>query len=315
MAGDQLLFLELAKALGQDSRPLRAVKAAAEIPLEAMKGYNTGAEFSDSIRKRKLEQMPLSEILGQMPEGTEGYGNLTQEQFKPTSEILTGIAALRKANREPTQKPRNLQQVQGVVYNNRPAVFDPDPNLKNHMFYADTMDPVDFGATPSGGSGGTPAVPSPKVPPTLPNEAIDFNTRASTIAKTLQDIRSTYKPEYVGPVAGPVSKIIDTKTPWGNPDRSLFRNRVAKAFNDLVYLRTGKQLNQDESVRMADEFISKNNTPVAFNSALTSMTEEMNGLVSNRRKGYLQAGYRVGGVGDTGNDSSNPPNKDPLGIF
>lgn len=71
MAGDQLLFLKLAEALGQDSRPLRAVKAGAQIPFQAMEGYDTGAQFGDRIRQRKFKDSPVGSYFesGTPPDG------------------------------------------------------------------------------------------------------------------------------------------------------------------------------------------------------------------------------------------------------
>lgn len=108
----EALFAELAKALGQPSRASRAVTAAADIPFEAMKGYDTAAEFGDSIRKRKLAQQTLHDALGgQMPAGTEGFGNLTTETADALAKPITAFAALDKANKEGQAKTADFMSL------------------------------------------------------------------------------------------------------------------------------------------------------------------------------------------------------------
>lgn len=155
------LFLELAKALGQDSRPLRAVKAAAAIPLEAMKGYDTGATFADSIRKRRLEQTPLSQILGRpMPSGTEEYGNLTPETGGMLAKPFEAIAAIDKANREGRDKPADYlthdQATKGLTGIQR-GTLTPEDTAWLQSFPHDKIPRLDFSQYSSAKAGGESA--------------------------------------------------------------------------------------------------------------------------------------------------------------
>lgn len=130
----EALFAELAKALGQPSRASRAVTAAADVPLEAMKGYNTAAEFGDTIRKRKLGQQTLLEALGgQMPAGTEGYGSLTTEAAGTLAKPLEAIAAIDKANKEGRGKPEDFYDAAQTD-----AVASGDPTKLNVAFHGKT---------------------------------------------------------------------------------------------------------------------------------------------------------------------------------
>ena len=97
MASDYL-YGKLADALSRPSNAYLAAQEGLAIPGKVIEGYNTGAAFADALRKRRNERMTLQQILGHLPPGTEGYGNVTQEQFKPTAELLAGIGAIEKAN-------------------------------------------------------------------------------------------------------------------------------------------------------------------------------------------------------------------------
>lgn len=99
------LYDKLAEAYARPSGAYRTFQTAADIPQKALEGYLAGSQVADSIRERKNKQRTLTDILGgTMPAGTEGYGNLTAEQFKPTAEILSGIGAIDKANKSGAPK-------------------------------------------------------------------------------------------------------------------------------------------------------------------------------------------------------------------
>lgn len=300
------LFDKLAEAYARPSGAYRAASAAIDVPNQGIEGYLQGVQAGDAISKSKRGRRNIGDVLGQ---GLEG---LSENEARDLAPVMTAYSAFLKSQKEATERPQKYQQGQFTV-DGKLTRFDP---ITGQYETADSPGsravPISgkpLGETPNVITG-TPNI-SPRVPPTVPNEGIDFNTRAKTLAETLRNVRSTFKPEYVGPAAGRIGAFQDKYiSSQANPDRSLFRNRVAKAFNNLVYLRTGKQLNEDESTRMAEEFINRNSTPVAFMSALQSMDEEMNSLVANRNREYSKAGYRVGS-----NDTLPAQNADPLGLF
>lgn len=118
MAGDQLLFLKLAEALGQDSRGLRAVKAGAQIPFQAMEGYETGAKFGDTIRQRKLNRQTLGEALGGQPLET-GIMNMTGEGGAAQNTNIDNLIALDKARKEVKRSTQlfGTRGDKGLTYN------------------------------------------------------------------------------------------------------------------------------------------------------------------------------------------------------
>jgi len=98
MANERLFEL-LAQALSQPSGAYKAATAALDIPNQALQGYLGGSDIADKLRQRKLAQQTLFQMLGpNLPQGTEGYGNLTQEQFEPVAKLLTGLGSIKRAN-------------------------------------------------------------------------------------------------------------------------------------------------------------------------------------------------------------------------
>lgn len=320
MSVDPHLYEELAKALGQPSKAYLAATEALNIPRKGLEGYLEGTDAADKIQDSRFDHQSLEQALGgQVPESLAGFRGLNVRQMKPTAELLTGVGALDKALRGPAGKEDRIQQGQ-FQYNGMLTRFNPisgDYDALTPEGWKTIGLPSDLpkpGSNKTSTSGSIPSGGdiSPRVPPTIPNEGADFFTRADTLRETLDNVKKTFRPDYVGPIDGRVGAIEDKYiSSMADPDRSLFRNRVAKAFNNLVYLRTGKQLNESESDRMAEEFIQKNNTPVAFQTALQSMGEEMNSLVANRRKAYASAGYRGSAGMGNGADSQNQSVGDP----
>lgn len=130
-----------------------------------------------------------------------------------------------------------------------------------------------------------------KTKPNLPDAEAEWFSKAQNVAEIMDDVNKLYKDSYVGPLGGRLGRATDVYTPFGNADRSKFRNLVAKGFNNLIYLRSGKQINQEEALRMAEEFMSQNNTPVAFKSAWDTMAKELNTLAQQRQENLEKMGF------------------------
>lgn len=83
MAGDQLLFLKLAEALGKPSKAYRAAEAGLGIPEKALEGYDKGSDLAEKYRKRQIGQQSLRDILGSnVPERFSKVADIPQEQVE-----------------------------------------------------------------------------------------------------------------------------------------------------------------------------------------------------------------------------------------
>lgn len=306
------LYAALAEALSKPSRASREAQAGIGAIDQGIEGYRSGAKLGDEIRKRKIQRQTLAESLGgNVPPPLSEFGKTSTDEFTALAPAITAAASLERATRERHEaKTPRLQQGQ-FQYDGMLTRFNPDPvNGGYEALTPEGWKPIGAPKAPVPGSAPSGSVPtggtvSPRIPPTTPSSESDFFSKSDTLKGIFNEINATFKPEYVGPVQARANRAIDVYSPWGEADRSRFRNQVAKVFNNLIYLRSGKAINDSEAERMAEEFMSTNNSEVAFKSALGSMQDEMNSLAANRRKALVQSGYR--GASGLGDQSASTP--------
>jgi len=121
----------------------------------------------------------------------------------------------------------------------------------------------------------------------------DFNTLATQIDK----VRKSVKPEYVGPVQGRTGELAQTvDLPsiglGANKERSDFLSNVNSIRNQLIYLRSGKQINESEYERLIKELPDETRSYVDFQAKLDNFQNVFNEIAQNRRKAFEEGGYR-----------------------
>lgn len=139
----EALFQMLAQALSQPSHAYRAATEALAIPGNAASGYMEGSEIADKINQRRMARQTLSQTLGgSMPEGTEGFGNLTVAQADRLARPLTAMAALRKANREvPEKEPATLESILAGKVSRGEMTMDHAAEIKRSMTPSSNVKP------------------------------------------------------------------------------------------------------------------------------------------------------------------------------
>lgn len=93
----EALFQALAEALSKPPKNYQALQTAFQIPEAGIKGYKEGADLADEIRKRKLNQSTLSEVLGGNVRGLEEFGNTPFSSVKEIGQGVSGLSDLVKA--------------------------------------------------------------------------------------------------------------------------------------------------------------------------------------------------------------------------
>lgn len=132
----------------------------------------------------------------------------------------------------------------------------------------------------------------PKVAPTIPSEFVDKLQKIDSMKEAFSKVKELFDPSYIGPVAGRLGKLQDATGFGADSKRAEFRAWVANMFNSMIYLRSGKQINQEEANRLADEFISMNRSNQDFEGNLRKMEQEFSTLESTTKKQLGNAGYR-----------------------
>lgn len=100
MASDYL-YAKLAEALSRPSDAYLAAQEGLEIPKKAAAGYNAGADFADSIRRRREDRQTLSEVLGGSVEGlSPELQNLPFGRIKEVGSSLGDLAKFSMVGRQ-----------------------------------------------------------------------------------------------------------------------------------------------------------------------------------------------------------------------
>lgn len=105
-----------------------------------------------------------------------------------------------------------------------------------------------------------------------------------TLGTALEAVKAAYKPELVGPLAGRYSEgsqsIPGLPVPAGAADLS---SKLAQVQNTLIYLRSGKQINEQEFTRLKKELPLMTDKPDVFVTKLANTESMMQTLAANRQ--------------------------------
>jgi hypothetical protein len=83
--------------------------------------------------------------------------------------------------------------------------------------------------------------------------------------------------------------------------RAEFRALTHNLFNTIIYLRSGKQINEEEAKRLLDELPTMNISPVAFQAKIKKFSWELDSIQRGKVRELKGAGYRnVGGSQKSG---------------
>lgn len=146
--------------------------------------------------------------------------------------------------------------------------------------------------TPNPGTGQL----GPKTAPTMPAEMVTKKQQFNTANDILEEIEESFKPEYVGVVNSWLGKASDKLDIKGQEDRAYFRKMIGKLFNNLVYMRSGKQINEEEGRRLADEFMSKHPSLTEYKAGIRALKFELKSIGKNLDREIAAAGYNQKGT-------------------
>ena len=115
----------------------------------------------------------------------------------------------------------------------------------------------------------------------LTNEMITAESQLSTLKDSFQRVRELYKPEYVGAVAGRLGGLQEATT--GLPqEQAAFYADLADIQNTLIYLKSGKQINESEYQRLLKQIPDKNLPESVFNARMQEFERVMNDVERSR---------------------------------
>lgn len=122
----------------------------------------------------------------------------------------------------------------------------------------------------------------------MPNEMITQNQQIGTLKETLNRVKTLYKKDYVGPVAGRVAGL-EESTVGLSTEQAIFNADNAQIQNTLVYLMSGKQINEQEYARLKKQLPDKNLPPSVYEARMDTFEKTLDSIIKEREKN--QGGY------------------------
>ena len=131
----------------------------------------------------------------------------------------------------------------------------------------------------------------------LPSEMITTEQQIGTLKETLGRVKKNYDPAYVGFVAGRLGKFGE-KTIGVGEKASSFYSDVAQLRNTLIYLMSGKQINEQEYKRLTEQMPVETMPVSTFNARMKNFEATLDSIIKERQKG-------MGGYGKQGQPIKN----------
>lgn len=251
----------------------------------AKNGISLKAKSPEKISPYGQEALSFAEKKAQI----ESKYREPKDEKSKTEEQLTR-AALREAfGREPTNQ-EILDAMQERAVNRAKSM--PAPT-------------VYVGTTPegkpivTGGTKGSPELRTPEVPgggkigpklANMPSEMVVAEQQISTLNNTLQRVDDNFDAEFVGPLAGRFGAL---KEQWtGLPEKqAMFYADLAQINNSLVYLMSGKQINEQEFKRLQKQLPIATLPESVFKSRMKTFRSTLDSILEERHKNMK--GYGV----------------------
>lgn len=225
-------------------------------------------------------------------------------ESKNRAEIAKGQMDLREMLARMMEQGRNDRQQTAI--DSRPDVtgsnqYSGTDANGNMVFFHTKGDPSPF-AVPT--PGGKPL--GPKTEPTLPAGEAEKSGGLEGMKVDLAKAKELYFDPEKGPRRDWVgmydSRMGDFKDLTGilgsaDPKRVTFKSIISGLQNQILYLRSGKAINEAEFGRLMKELPDPNRSEVDFEARLANFERELNNIAAARSAAFGQAGYRNQGTG------------------
>lgn len=125
----------------------------------------------------------------------------------------------------------------------------------------------------------------------LTGEMITTQQQIGTVDDTFKRVKELYRPEFVGPIQGRAGAVRSATV--GNPeDRATFYSALQDINNTLVYLKSGKQINEQEYARLKGAMPHRNLADSDFRARMIEFEKVFNSIITERQKNM--GGYGKG---------------------
>ena len=143
----------------------------------------------------------------------------------------------------------------------------------------------------------TTGVIKPKTDKDLPDAEIDFLEKAGTLNNQIDFIDKQMAAgdewkSWVGPYDARVGRIQDVSGVGANKDRAVFQSTIQDIQNMMIYMRSGKQINESEYERIVKAMPDVNDSEKVFPAKWARFKQVMKDVMDSREKRLKdQPGY------------------------
>lgn len=277
-------------------------------PSKVTSEFATGMTLQDSIAQKKADRMKAEEELKKEINAAKILAAQKQKEAEfaanPTLQGAYGVAPVKGAEGMFDREKEKMK------------LAEEDTRQRNYVrqLYTDAngqsyavLGKVDKAGNPvvvpvSAGEGQH----QPFIPPTMPAEQVEktgtFDTLAGLMTR-LKDAVSTVNPQtktpeltqegkgYLGLIDAPSQKLKQF-TNAADPAASVFYQTLQDLKNQIIYLRSGKQINEEEYKRLRAAMPNEMKGETTFLPDLANFERTFNQIRENRAKAFQQAGFR-----------------------
>ena len=303
----------LANAAGEQNPNVEGIDPGSYETLLRLK-TDRNAKVAQAAKDRVAQELALEKLRS----GYSEYDPATQttrtypgvQDFNIKYDAAGNPYAERGPSYGPAMKPKSMSGG-----SNQGGYFTPRgvDAATNQPVYSHSKQPGLFYADMTPYKGGAPGAFTLK---SLPSDQITQESSLATLDLALKNINDSFNSDLVGPVASRVGKGKQYVEGLATPEATNFYSNVADLRNQILYLRTGKQINETEYQRLLAAVPNENMSPTDFRKRLANTQKLIKTIIESRAKALSGSGYR-GASSNLPQIPSEPQNSnsDPLGLF
>jgi hypothetical protein len=124
----------------------------------------------------------------------------------------------------------------------------------------------------------------------LTNEMITANQQIGTLKETLSKVKEDYDPDFVGPISGRIGSTKEATIGIPEKQASFYAN-LEQTKNSLIYLLSGKQINEGEYNRLLKQLPDRNLPSNVFKVRMREFDRTLDSIIKEREAG--SGGYGI----------------------
>jgi hypothetical protein len=267
------------------------------------KGVDIGSKLAEQKARRKKEEQDLLQQIEQLKlqqkqqalKEKESAAGMIPMKSKKTTAVVSGEEV-------PVKPYETSRDVTPEVYKAlNPAEKTPDQGQSDFIKTTfTTPDGRAFAVHGRPGKEGEVKVseipisgtPRPFVAPLLPAEQAEKTATFGTLSDIMGRIGKQKKDEYIGPIDYRMKKA-QLYTNAEDPEFAKFSNNIEDLSNQIVYLRSGKQINEAEFQRLKRAMPNPTRKEKSFQAQWEEFNTTFNDIRARREEEFRRTGYYV----------------------